>query len=67
MSDAKNTEPVIKPLNTHATSTPAGKTVPDVRDMEGGVKPLNTHATGAPVGKAEDTTDNTHATSEPAS
>ncbi|GAA2969715.1 MULTISPECIES: hypothetical protein [Streptomyces] len=66
MSDAQKTEPAIKPLNTHATSTPAGASVPDVRGLEGDVKPLDTHATGIPAGEAEDTTDNTHATSEPA-
>lgn len=66
MSDAKSTEPTIKPLNTHATSAPAGEGVPDVRLGSEEIKPLNTHATAAPAGEAVDKTDNTHATSEPA-
>ncbi|MFD7067624.1 hypothetical protein ACFV97_10375 [Streptomyces sp. NPDC059913] len=61
MADAQSTKPTIKPLNTHATSAPV-----DVRGTNGEIKPLNTHATTAPEGEAENTTDNTHATSEPA-
>ncbi|THA28120.1 hypothetical protein E6P78_01270 [Streptomyces sp. A0958] len=60
MADESN-EPIIKPLNTHATSAPA-----DILGTDGKIKPLNTHATSAPAGETEDKTDNTHATSEPA-
>lgn len=61
MADAQSNEPIIKPLNTHATSEPA-----NILGTDGQLKPLNTHATTAPEGEAEDKTDNTHATSEPA-
>ncbi|WP_406093809.1 hypothetical protein [Streptomyces sp. NBC_01013] len=60
MADAQSNEPIIKPLNTHATSEPA-----NILGTDGGIKPLNTHATSEPAGETEATTDNTHATSEP--
>lgn len=61
MAEAQSNEPIIQPLNTHATSEPA-----NILGTDGQLKPLNTHATIAPAGEAVDKTDNTHATSEPA-
>ncbi|MFE9819597.1 hypothetical protein [Streptomyces sp. NBC_00236] len=61
MADAQSNDPIIKPLNTHATSEPL-----NVLGADGEIKPLNTHATSEPAGGVTDTTDNTHATTEPA-
>ncbi|WP_031072956.1 hypothetical protein [Streptomyces sp. NRRL S-118] len=73
MSDASNTEPVVKPTNIHATGTrpTAAAEQIETKNIHATGSPAdriitkNIHATTEPADEGDVSTENIHATSEP--